>query len=471
MWRFARTLAACLLIASPCAVVGACAGETCERNSDCVNAQCISGECVSECKLDIDCDFGLVCNVQVGRCDPPTDGGAGTGGVPPDGSAGTGAGPGGGSGGQAGGAGGAGGAPSGGGSGGGGAPGGGGATSGGGGAGGSGGATAPKLELDLCQNDGECGALVCRPYAKGLAKRCTRTCASTASCPSGARCEAIGSEKYCVQSDVGRGCSVASDCQYACVTSTKYCTSPCNSGSDCPNGWGCMAVSGQKVCVKAAEPCDSTNTAACIVPAACDTSPSLVVAGCTLACSTAADCPQRAQGMTPWACNGLCRRPTSGATAIWGPLEGGTAPAQYACNAASQVVNVCGDGQHIDFAAFTIPNAPAVSCSSPITTDGLAGDACVDSCRYQGGCPWGMQCTALGSIGAASRIGLCLPALGGGEVGAACGKDGDCFFGYCNRNTKKCSRDCSKDGLCPSGSTCVAAGGPAVESLAFRRCE
>ena len=79
-------------------------------------------------------------------------------------------------------------------------------------------------------------------------------------------------------------------------------------------------------------------------PAACDTSTSLIVAGCTLACSSPADCPQRAQGMAPWSCDGLCRRPSSGATAIYGPLEGGWSPAQYACNIALQVVNVCGDG-------------------------------------------------------------------------------------------------------------------------------
>jgi hypothetical protein len=272
-------------------------------------------------------------------------------------------------------------------------------------------------------------------------------------------------------SDVGKTCSVATDCQFACVTSTKYCTSPCSSGADCPNGWGCMPVSGQNVCVKAAEACGPGNAGACIAPSACDTSASLVVAGCTLACSSAGDCPQRALGLSPWICDGLCRRPSSGATAIYGPLEGGSAPSQWACNAASEVVNVCGDGQHIDFAQFIIPGAPSVSCSSTLTANGLPGDACVDSCRYQGGCPVGFGCTALGTLGAGSRIGLCLPALGPGEVGATCAKDADCVFGYCNRTAKKCSRDCSKDGLCPSGSACISAGGPNVEGLPFRRCE
>ena len=270
-------------------------------------------------------------------------------------------------------------------------------------------------------------------------------------------------------SDVGKTCSVANDCQFACVTSTGYCTSKCNVGADCPNGWGCQPVGGQKVCVKAAAPCGPGDTGACIVPAACDTSATLSVGGCTLACNTVADCPVRAQGLASWTCDGLCRRPSSGATAIYGPLEGGFKPAQYACNLASQPVTVCGDGLHIDFDGFTIPATPSVNCASPVTTDGFPGDACVDSCRFAGGCPYPFACVALGNVG--GRIGLCLPAYGSGEVGGPCTKDQDCFFGYCNRNVGKCSRDCSRDGLCPSGSACMAAGGPSVEGLPFKRCE
>jgi hypothetical protein len=35
----------------------------------------------------------------------------------------------------------------------------------------------------------------------------------------------------------------------------------------------------------------------------------------------------------------------------------------------------------------------------------------------------------------------------------------------------KCSRDCSADGLCPTGTTCTSGGGPSVEGKAFARCE
>lgn len=90
-------------------------------------------------------------------------------------------------------------------------------------------------------------------------------------------------------------------------------------GADCPNGWGCMLVGGQNVCVKAEAPCSAVDSSACIAPAACDESPTLVVGGCTLACNSAADCPQRAAGLAPWTCNGLCRRPSD----VFGPLAGG----------------------------------------------------------------------------------------------------------------------------------------------------
>jgi hypothetical protein len=222
------------------------------------------------------------------------------------------------------------------------------------------------------------------------------------------------------------------------------------------------------VCVKDEAPCGPGDTSACIAAAACDTSASLVVDGCTSTCNTAADCPQRAAPLAPWTCDagGICRRPAD----VYGPLPNGSAPAQYACNASSVVVNVCNDAQHIDFTQFTVPAPPAVSCSATTTTAGVSGDACVDSCVYQGGCPYAYACTALGDV-SSMRIGLCLPALGGGEVGATCTTDGDCFFGYCNRSTMLCSRDCTADGVCPTGSTCTAAGGPDVDGLPFRRCQ
>jgi hypothetical protein len=104
-----------------------------------------------------------------------------------------------------------------------------------------------------------------------------------------------------------------------------------------------------------------------------------------------------------------------------------------------------------------------------MTTPGIPTDSCVDSCRYQGGCPFGFACTAVGNL-AGARIGLCLP-TGPGEVGAPCAHDGDCVFGYCPSALLKCSRDCTADGVCPTGSTCTPAGGPAVEGQPFRRCE
>jgi hypothetical protein len=193
----------------------------------------------------------------------------------------------------------------------------------------------------------------------------------------------------------------------------------------------------------------------------------LVVGGCTTVCSSASDCPQRAAGFSPWSCDagGICRRPAD----VFGPLQNGATPAQYACNAQGMPVNVCNDNQHIDYQAFDFPNPPAVSCSATTTTAGIATDSCVDSCRYQGSCPYDFACVGVGNLGSA-RIGLCLP-TGAGEVGATCAHDGDCVFGYCPSALGKCSRDCTGDGVCPSGSTCTAAGGLPVEGAPFRRCQ
>ena len=412
--------------ASSCASKG-----DCRYNSDCSGAYCKDGSCQKDCiDAAIDCPSGFVCNA-VAQCErpggPSSDGGTGDGaasdGALPDGSL----------------------LPD--------------------------GATKPgtgKL-LDRCNVDAECASGTCRPYTKGAATRCTRTCATNADCMSGTRCTTIGSETYCVASDVGRACTGANPaaCNYACLSAQLYCTERCQSGADCPNGYGCQPVGTPaiNVCVKAAAPCDAADTSACIAAAACDTAPSLIVAACTLACSSAADCPQRAAGLPAWTCDGLCRRPGD----VYGPLGGGER-ASYACNASSTVVSVCNDGQHIDFGAFSIPSLPAVTCGAAMTTDGIASDSCVDSCRYQGGCPHTFACTAVGSV-SGNRIGLCLPALGSDDVGAPCTKDGSCFFGYCNRTSGKCSRDCTADGLCPTGSTCTAAGGPPVDGQPFRRCQ
>lgn len=419
-----------------------CARATpCEINSDCIEGVCISGTCKRECADSArDCEVGFKC--QVGQCVPDGQGGGGAG---PGGTAGAGGSPGGAGGGTT-------------------------SstttttssttTSGTGGA-------AGKGELDPCGSDAECGAaLSCESMWKGGPKRCTRACVADSGCPSGLRCTSTGAGQSCTMSDVGKTCAAASACNFACLQGPNYCTAACTSGADCPNGYGCMAIGNPptKVCIKAEAYCDAGNTAACVVPAACDTT-SLIVGACTLGCNTGADCPQRASLLEPWSCNGgLCERPSD----VFGPLPGGSTPTQWHCDQNGNPVNLCNDAQHMDFQAFSIPSPPAVNCASPVTFDGAAGDACVDSCRYQGACAFGFACTAVGNVGG-SRIGLCLP-VGNGEVGAPCANDTQCAFAYCNQG--KCTRDCTDDGVCPSNSTCTAVGGPAptVEGLPFRRC-
>ena len=320
---------------------------------------------------------------------------------------------------------------------------------------------ASKHELDLCGNDGECASgLLCRPLYKGASTRCTRTCSSSAQCMTGTKCLTIGTETFCALSDVGRTCNVNSPgtCNFACAT-PGYCTLPCASGSDCPNGYGCATLSSQKVCVRAEQYCGGGQTCTSLL---CDSS--ILASGCTLSCASAADCPQRAIPLTPWTCpSGNCKRPAD----VVGPLPQGD-PAEYACSGSTKV-NLCSDAQHIDFDAFTIPGMPAFNCPVGSSVAGVAGDSCVDTCRFAGSCAFGYACTGVGNI--TTRVGLCLPAWGAGEVGTSCTKDRDCAFGYCSAG--KCSRDCSADGVCPTGSTCTAVGGPFpnVEGIPFKRCQ
>ncbi|AKV01086.1 Tryptophan synthase alpha chain [Labilithrix luteola] len=440
-----RSLFVSLVVSGFVAVsASSCASEgECRYNSDCLGSYCSDGTCKKDCvDATIDCPRGYVCN-GVAQCEPgsgissETVDGGGEGGttIPPNDS-GT-------------------------------KPGDDGGTTGPKDSGGGDSTTGPgaKVLLDKCTSGSDCASGVCETLYVGGPKRCTKTCASTSDCMQGTRCVDFNGQSRCAISDVGRTCTAANQCNSFCLINQKYCTVSCQTGADCPNGYGCQAVgaSAQRVCVKAEAPCGDGVNAECIAPVACDETG--LVSSCTLACNSAADCPQRAQGLAPWTCDGVCRRPGD----VYGPLAGGE-PAEYACNGVGAVVNICNDAQHMNLTSFTIPNAPAVNCNAQTTTSGAGGDTCVDSCRYQGGCAFGFACTALGSIGG-NRIGLCLPSNGKGEIGDGCGVDSDCFFGHCNRNTGKCSRDCTVDGLCTTGSTCSAGASPNVEGKPFRRCE
>lgn len=323
---------------------------------------------------------------------------------------------------------------------------------------------------DLCADDAACAPLVCRAMTVGGAQRCTPSCTQDTQCMTGTRC--IGGA--CLASDVGRSCAGSADCNFACLSPPGHCTMPCVNGYDCANGYGCMAVGSpaQRVCVRVESFCTAGVGAECVAQAACVTGDTVIDA-CTIACESSADCPQRAGFLTPWTCAtsgplaGLCDRPAD----VYGPLPGGYQPTEWFCSESTgNTYNLCGDGQHINFDTFSIPPPPSgLDCGSETTTAGAAGDACLNTCRYQGGCPYDYACVGLSEKNG-QRYGLCLP-TGPTDVGGFCQKDGDCAFGYCLLDKHECSKDCSKDGLCPTGSTCTPGNPPSVEGVPFKRCE
>jgi len=340
----------------------------------------------------------------------------------------------------------------------------GGAIGGAGGGASVGGATATGGTLVLCTDDAQCDdGLACKAMIKGGVSRCVPSCSSDAGCPQGLRCVDDGTGSFCLGDDTGRDCNEPAACNFACITGVgAHCTMPCGSGSDCPNGYGCMPVGGTDVCVRTEALCSPEDNSACVY--ACDLAETLIVGGCTTSCNSAADCPQRAAPLAAWSCvSGSCARPAD----VYGSLPGGYTPVEYHCDTQSQPVALCNDALHIDFDLYVIPNPPVVDCTSNVTTAGVAGDACLNSCRLAGGCPFGYACVGTGDLGS-TRIGLCLP-TGSSEVGDACSLHRHCAFGYCRDGI--CSRDCTLDGICPGSASCVEGEAPTIEGTTWRSCQ
>lgn len=477
MYRLRLPLLTIIFLALTLSLAACAKPAPCQRNSDCNNSYCSDGECKKDCiDAKLDCPSGWICD-ETARCvappgfEEPNDDGAG-GDDATGGNGGDGGGPGG-SGGE-GGAGGVGG------------------SGGSGGFGGSGGGATHMAGLDRCSSDSDCeGAGICRMMFKGGPSRCTFSCASSHQCPQGTRCEKIGGESYCAQSDIGKICTVGDDCNFACIESQGICTSRCDTGHDCPNGYGCMALGGEKVCAKVNIYCGEDVPNRCITPAACipadhssSPGPNMVAASCSIACDSHADCPQRAPGLEPWICQGVCKRPSD----LYGPQPGGET-AEYVCSDSFDPVSLCGDSLRWDFSSGgpsgTAPPFSSDTCYIDFITDNHlydpnspwqrsypGYDSCVDSCRYQGGCAFGFACSAISGLKSqpGTRIGMCLR-TGGGEIGDYCSSDHDCALGYCYTDTGRCTRDCSADGICPKGFSCTDAGdGTTVEGKPFRRC-
>ncbi len=423
------------------ALPSGCAGPSdCERNSDCDHAYCVQGECKRDCMVaSVDCPEGYVCN-DIGRCEGPAvgDGGlpdsssGGSSGAGGGGVAGAGGGASGGSGNAGASQGGAGGGVA-------------GAAGAGGGAAGTGGGVAEPLQLfDLCGQDSDCASgLVCRPMGINQAARCTRTCSASSQCMAGTRCAPVPPKKdwICAFDDDGAPCTNAGgECNDFCLSVLNkplYCTSVCTSGAQCPAGWGCsLPIGGTRVCVRLDVPCANEYDCAGL---ACD--PSLIVSGCSMSCTSSLDCPQRPSHLPKWSCSGgYCYRPGD----VFGPASKDMTTS-WACNGQGLPVNVCADG-------LTFDSAPALTCNE-IETVNTQTD-CVSSCTPTGGCGQGYACVSDYVAINGTPTAVCIR-TGYAEVGQPCSKNEDCVFGVCSK-AKKCSRDCSTDGVCPKGFACSA---------------
>lgn len=460
VYAFGLSIAALIALPTSCAK-----RKPCERNSDCVKGYCEDGECKTECVVsELDCPRGWVCNDVTGRCEEPGDGGlgdaqSGDASEAETGASGSGGGAGDGPGGSAGSAGTAGGAGS--------AGSGQAGSAGASGSAGTGGSSGELREFDRCSSDADCASpLVCRDMNKGHGDmRCTRPCTMSQQCMAGTKC--TYGTNYCAFDDSGKPCSgVSGECNDACSTSVGYCTTMCSSGYDCPAGWACSPATGGKACLRLDQVCgmvlDQPDYSACLSQAHCDEQ-SMFIGGCTSQCSSANDCPQRPSALPRWTCDGVkCMRPGDTFGSV--PKEEHTYWTCY--DYGGPRVNLCADG-------LTLDQPPAeLDCNNnPYALVPSAG-YCVQTCRYEGGCGWGYECVGhqVSLNGTATGLGLCVR-KGSLGIGQPCSSDEACEFGLCLKDEAKCSRDCSYDGVCPSGTTCQSAPGAPVDSTPFRVCK
>ncbi len=282
-----------------------------------------------------------------------------------------------------------------------------------------------KRYLDSCGGDSECASGRCG-FDLGGRRACSRSCTSQADCAHGHLCSPAG---WCEPSDVGTACSVASP--DSCVLGlclgraggSGYCTRSCERATDCPAGYACTDVGGQRVCVDIEKPCTAGGTE-------CETGLCIAGIGCTASCRSAADCPTMFTGLgaPPYTCGTLSG--ASGTVCIPPDLVMGDRAIGQGCGLTASGGNQC--------------RSAVCDDATPV------GAACTQACTPQGGCPPGFGCQPQAAGGTIVLGCVHAGALGFGQP---CSRGADCATAICEGTSARCSRLCN-DGLCPDGWRC-----------------
>jgi hypothetical protein len=404
--------AAVLLLAA--AAAASCAGgPECTKNSDCTFGEhCAAGTCYAECRGNLDCMHGLVCDITFGRCTsadadggtpPPGDGGNPQTDAPPhpgDGPLPQTDGP-----------------PA------------------------QSDAAAGTLHYtDSCQHGYECDSNLCLgDIWGGPVNHCLpATCAGNTQCQMGDSCVLAKdpiNHNTCLPQDSGRACSAPGECLAWCLTigASGFCTSDCSSAADCPAEWSCYPVLGSPVCLPP-DPSPCADPIDCVVLGVAACIGSAVPGRCLNPCRAQSDCEAGAT------CQAVANTPAPGTYCL--PASLGTGLLGAACN--------------------NDPN----QCRSGL----CLGTFCTEPCgvtHTAAACPHGYGCLPVDN-GAGGQTLVCTPA-GSGELGAPCANELGCRSALCVSSPGFCSRFCNDNVPCPTGYTCQDMG-LSADGIALRVC-
>ncbi|MCD6498551.1 MAG: hypothetical protein J7M25_09670 [Deltaproteobacteria bacterium] len=274
------------------------------------------------------------------------------------------------------------------------------------------------IYTDPCSGPNDCLSGQCMDDLRSSRDFCSRTCTSDRDCILTHQCLQDATLLLCQSSDVGKHCSGQSDCHQAClensVTHESQCSTVCASAADCPAGYACTRVNGQKYCVNISRACTQDTdciTGVCLAPY---TSPP--ANACSAMCDTSADCPV----------DSFCE----------------TVAGSTVCTPATYGVGGLGD-------------SCTNNCQSGLCLDGMCTVKCGVTRTVGQYCPPGYGCNV--SSGQAGNVLVCTPA---GQItfGQTCTSSVQCVSTACmlmSNQSSECTRFCNDGSDCPSGYQCT----------------